>query len=59
MSSANILMASLTVNRSSFPDGFVPPYGRIGSISMAASPRRHWARLIVSTQSRPCLTSSS
>ncbi|MER5466250.1 hypothetical protein ABT010_37525 [Streptomyces sp. NPDC002668] len=52
-------MASLTVNRSSFPDGFAPPYERIGSISMAASPRRHWALLIVATQSRPSLTGSS
>jgi hypothetical protein len=38
---------------------FAPPYERIGSISVAASPRRHWAPLIMATQSRPSLTSSS
>jgi hypothetical protein len=37
---AKIRMASLAVDRSSLPDGFVPPYERISSTSMAAS-RRH------------------
>ncbi|MER7146448.1 hypothetical protein [Streptomyces xanthochromogenes] len=54
MSSANNRIASLTLNIS-----FAPPYERIGSISRAASPIRHWALLIAATQSRPSLTSSA
>ncbi|MET7391462.1 hypothetical protein ACFYPT_40670 [Streptomyces sp. NPDC005529] len=58
-SSANIRIASLTANNSSLPYGFVPPWERIGSISMAASPSCRWTLLIADTQSRPGWTSSS